>query len=538
MSSKNKNLWAIAVVSIVIFIVGVQTTTAKNIKDFNYCAEANPVTFNAQLATDGATFNASSRPLYNRLVGVEVGTTRVGPSLAKSWRVSDNGREFIFYLRDGVVFHTTDYFKPTRNLNAEDVLFTFSRMRDRKHPYHMVGGGKYPSFLAQQMGEIIERIEIVDPMTIKFVLHRPEAPFLANLAMDFASILSAEYGAKLLKDKTPELIDQKPIGTGPFVFVSYKKGQAIHYRANEKYFEGPPKVEKLHFSIVENSGARLLKLKSGECDLMPEPSPESIEDIRQDPNLKILQQPGLNIAYMAMHTAMQPFDDVLVRKAIHHALNREKYIQVVYLGNAQVAKNPIPPTMWSYNRKIQDYDYSVTKAKALLAKSKSPQGFATDLWYADISRPYNPDSRKMAELIAEDLRAIGIQVTLRSLGWQQFLKRSRKGELPMSIQGWTGDNGDPDNFLNNLRSCQSREGGNNRAFWCHKRFSFLVDRARVTTNIRVRTKYYEEAQQIFKEEAPWVTLAHSIVFKVARKNLQGYRISPFGVIEFHKVSVQ
>jgi ABC-type transport system substrate-binding protein len=143
----------------------------------------------------------------------------------------------------------------------------------------------------------------------------------------------------------------------------------------------------------------------------------------------------------------------------------------------------------------------------------------------------------MAELIQKDLAAVGIRVKIRVFEWQDFLARSRNGEPPMSLQGWTGDNGDPDNFLNNLLSCQSIASGNNRARWCDKEFSFRIDRARVTTDIRQRTKFYEDAQRIFKEQVPWVTIAHSIAFKAARKGAEGFKVSPFGVIEFHKAKV-
>ncbi len=476
--------------------------------------------------------------MYNRLVGFEPGTTRVSPSLAKSWSVSPNGRDIIFHLREGVKFHTTAYFTPKRDFNADDVLFTFHRMSDPDHPYHNVSGGQYPSFLAQQMSEIIEKIEKIDDHTVRFSLKRPEAPFLANLAMDFASILSAEYGAKLLAQKKPENIDKIPVGTGPFFFIDYVKDKAIHYQAHIHYFDGRANVDKLTFKIVLDPHKRLEALKKNECQLMPEPLPESLALIRKDPNLKLLQHPGLNIAYLAMATQKPPYSNILVRKALQHALNRELYIHEVYLGNAQVAKNPIPPTMWSYSRRTLDYDYNVGKAKKLLAQAGFASGFETDLAFADISRPYNPNARKMAELIQTDLAAIGIKVKLLAFDWQDFLRRSRNGEFTLSIQGWTGDNGDPDNFLNNLLSCQAINAGNNRAQWCNKRFSFFVDRARVTTDIRTRTKFYEDAQKIFKEEVPWVTLAHSIVFKVSRTNIDGYRISPFGVIEFHRVSMK
>lgn len=505
---------------------------------FTYCAEANPATFNAQLATDGATFNASSRTMYNRLVGFELGTTRVSPSLAKSWTLSPDGKSITFKLREGVQFHSTDYFTPSRLFNADDVLFTINRMREKDHPFHKIGGGEYPSFQAQQMNEIIDKIEKLDSMTVVFTLRRPEAPFLANLAMDFMSILSAEYGEKLINENKLENIDKLPVGTGPFVFVWYEKDKSIRYKAHENYFEGRSKIDHLVFSIATDPSARLQKLQKNECQLMPDPSPEALELIKKNPKLRLLQQPGLNISYLAMSSERMPFANILVRKAIHHALNRELYIKEVFGGNAQVAKNPIPPTMWSYNRYTQDLEYNIKKAKAYLAQAGLSDGFETEIWYSDVSRPYNPSPKKMAELIQKDLLTIGVKAKLVQLDWQEFLERSRKGEPPLSIQGWTGDNGDPDNFLNNLLSCQAIASGNNRARWCNKKFSFLIDRARVTTNIRLRTKFYEEAQVVFKSEVPWVTLSHSIVFKAVRKNIEGYRLSPFGVIEFHKVNIK
>ena len=528
--------------NVLLMIVGglcrAEERTLANTKTFTYCAEASPVAFNAQVATDGATFNASSRAIYNRLVGIEGRTTKIIPSLAKSWSVSPDGLNITFKLREKVLFQTTDYFTPTRYFNADDVLFSINRMRDVNHPFHKVGGGHYPNYEAQQMGEVIEKIVKVDDLTILFRLRRPEAPFLANLAMDFASILSAEYGEKLLREKKTENMDQLPVGTGPFTYVWYEKNKSIRYKANPNYFEGRPFIEQLVFLIVPDPEQRLIKTQNNECQLMPNPPPEKLAEIKKDRRFKVLQQPGLNVAYLSMSVDKPPFDNVKVRRAIHHALNREKYVRAVYGGHAQVAKNPIPPTLWSYNRRTSDYDYNVGRAKSLLSEANRASGFVTDLWYADTTRPYNPNPKLMAELIRDDLAALGIQVKLHALPWQEYLKRSRAGEFPMSLQGWSGDNGDPDNFLNNLLSCQAITSGNNRARWCNKRFSFLVDRARVTTDIRKRTKFYEEAQEVFKEDVPWVTLAHSIVFQVVRQDVQGYKLNPFDVVELKDVRVK
>ncbi len=530
-----KWLWAIALLCHGVCNGVCIDASASAEKSFVYCAEAKPSSFNPQIATDGATFNASSVTIYNRLVDIDGSTSRVIPSLAESWTVSPDGREITFKLRKNVEFQTTDYFKPTRALNADDVLFSFNRMRDPEHPFHKVGGGVYPNFDAQQMGTIVESIDKVDDLTVRFKLKRPEAPFLANLAMDFASIFSAEYGAKLIAEKKLANIDNLPVGTGPFTFVWYEKEKSILYRAHSNYFAGRPKIDRLTFLIVTDPAARVYKLQKNECQFVSEPLPSSLSNIKGDPNLKLYSLPGPNISYVAFNVEKAPFNKVEVRKALYHAMNREAYIKQVYGGKAQLAKNPIPPTMWSYNRYTPDYDFSPTKAKELLKSAGLPDGFETELYFASVSRPYNPDPQKTAELIRADLAAIGVKVKLVHLEWQDFLKRTRSGEPPMALLGWTSDNGDPDNFLNNLLSCNSIPSGNNRARWCDKRYSFLVDRARVTTNIRIRTKFYEEAQLIFKSEAPWVMIAHGTVYKAARKNVEGYKISPFGTDNFSTV---
>src|SRR5262249_31700974 len=148
------------------------------------------------------------------------------------------------------------------------VLFSFNRMMKKDHPYHGVNGGTYEYFDSMEMGKLIKSIDKVDDHTVKFTLHQPETPFLANMAMAFASILSAEYGDQLLKAKTPEKIDLEPVGTGPFIFKSYKKDSEIRYEANPNYFEGKPQIEKLVFAITKEPTVRIQKLKRGECNLI------------------------------------------------------------------------------------------------------------------------------------------------------------------------------------------------------------------------------------------------------------------------------
>ncbi len=511
---------------------------AQAAKTFVYCSEASPKTFNPQLGTDGATFNASSRPVYNRLVDFERGTTKVIPSLAEKWDVSKDGKTITFHLRKNVQFHTTPYFTPTRPFNADDVLFTFNRMLKADHPYNKVSGGVYEYFTSMDMNKLIKSIDKVDDHTVKFVLTRAEAPIIANMAMDFASILSAEYGDQLLKAKKQEMMDIQPVGTGPFVWKSYRKDSEIRYEANPTYFEGKSPLDRLVFAITKDPNVRIQKLKRGECHFVAEPPPTDLKALRADSKITVMEQEGLNVAYLGINVTKPPFDKLEVRKALAHALNRQSYIDAIYLGNAVVAKNPIPPTMWSYNEKTVDDDFDIAKSKQLLTKAGFPNGFQTTLWYMPVSRPYNPNGKKMGEMMQADLAKVGIKADLQTFDWGAYLDKARAGQHQLIMMGWTGDNGDPDNFLSVLLSCEAAKNGSNYSRWCYQPFEKLIDQAKVGSDQKARTKLYQEAQIVFKSQAPWVTLAHSKAFRAMTKNVQGYKMSPLGTDAFYGVDLK
>lgn len=523
--------------SLMIMILGSFASTAWAGKDLVYCSEGSPSIFNPQLATDGTTFNAT-RGIYNRLVEFKTGETTIIPGLAESWEVSKDGLTYTFKLRKGVKFHKTAAFTPSREFNADDVLFSFNRQRQKDHPYHLVNGGSYEYFRSMEMGSIIKDLQKMDDHTVKFVLSKPEAPFLANLAMDFASILSKEYADKLMSEKKADTLDLQPVGTGPFIFVKYVKDQVIRYKANEQYFRGKPALDNLVFTITQDPNVRMQKLKAGECQFATEPPPQDIPGLKQNPGLAVMEQAGLNVGYIAMNVEKKPFDNKLVRQAINHALNRQAYIEAIYFGNATTAVNPLPPTIWGYNKGVKDMDYNPEKAKELLKKAGFPNGFETELWTLPVSRPYNPNGKKMGEMMQADLAKVGIKVKLVTYDWPTYLAKSKKGEHAMMQMGWTGDNGDPDNFLNVLLGCPAVSAGSNYARWCHKSYAALMDKARTVTDIKERAKLYEKAQTIFKEEAPWVTIAHSKVFRVMSKKVDGYKIDPFGGDHFETVTVK
>lgn len=507
-------------------------------KTFIYCSEGSPSTFSPMLASDGTTFNASSSAVFNRLVEFKGGTTEIQPALAESWSTDKTGLIFTFKLRKGVKFQTTAYFTPTRELNADDVLFTFNRQRQKDHPYNKVSGGGYEYFEGMEMSKIIKDIKKVDDLTVQFELSQKEAPFLANLAMDFASIVSAEYADKMAAAKTMEKFDTLPVGTGPFVYESYQKDTTIKYNANPTYFRGKPAIDKLVFAITKDPSVRTQKLKAGECNLIAEPAPADIEQLKANKKITVSEKEGLNVGYLAFNTEKKPFDNLLVRQAIAHALNRGSYISSIYMNRAVVATNPIPPTIWSYNTKTVNEDYNIAKAKELLKKAGYPNGFETELWTLPVSRPYNPSGKKMGELMQGDLEKVGIKVKLVSFDWPTYLEKAKHGEHQMIQFGWTGDNGDPDNFFNVLLGCASVEAGSNYARWCNKSFNDLIQQAKQTNDVKKRTQLYMQAQEVFKKETPWATLAHAKVYRAMSKNVTGYQINPFGTENFEHVDIK
>jgi len=506
-------------------------------KTLVYCSEGSPEGFDPALYTAGTTFDASSRPVYNRLLEFEPGTTNPVPALAESYEVSDDGLQYTFKLRPGVKFQTTEFFTPTRDLNADDVLFSFERQLKADHPWHQyVAGAAWEYFNGMGFPDLIASIEKVDDMTVKFTLKQKEAPFIANLGMDFASIMSKEYADKLEADGKKEQLNQMPVGTGPFAFVAYQQDAVIRYKANADYWGGKEKIDDLVFAITTDAAVRLQKLKAGECHVFPYPNAADVESMKADSNLQVMEQEGLNIAYLAFNTKQAPFDRTDVRKALAQAVNKQAIVDAVFQGLATPATNPIPPTMWSYNKAVEDDKYDPAAAKAAL-EAAGVKDLSMKIWAMPVARPYMLNARRAAELIQADFAAVGVKVEIVSYEWAEYLKLSKAQDRDGAVMlGWTGDNGDPDNFLHTLLGCAA-VGGNNRAQWCNEEFDKIVNAAKVTVDQGERTKLYEEAQVVFKREAPWITLDHSLVVMPMSAKVSGYVMSPLGHHSFSGVDI-
>ncbi len=530
---KTKKLFGAALLVSTMLVTG-----AANAKSLVYCSEGSPENFTPAMNTTGTSLDAA-RPVFNKLVQFTPGTTQVEPGLAESWDITDGGKTITFHLRKGVKFHSgVNGFTPSRDFNADDVIWSFERQWKADHPYAKVSGGAYDYFNDMSMPDLLDTITKTDDNTVVMKLKAPNAPIMANLAMDFATIESAEYADYLMKKGTPEQFDQIPVGTGPFIFVDYQKDAVIRFKANDAYWGGKPKVDDLVYAITPDASVRWQKLQANECQVMIAPNPADLEAMKANADVNVLEQAGLNIGYMAMNAQKPPFDKVEVRKAIAMAIDRDAILKEVYQGAGQKAKNPIPPTMWSYDDSTVDIEYNPEKAKEML-KAAGVEKLDSDLWWMPVQRPYNPNAKRMAEMVQADLAKVGINVTLVSYEWGEYRKRMQAGEHQMGFLGWTGDNGDPDNFLAVLLGCnkEGKPNANNIPKWCNTKFQEDIGKAVEITDMAERTKLYQDAQKIVAAEVPWLNVAHSTVFEPIRKSVSGYKVSPLGSHEFQNVDV-
>ena len=473
-------------------------------------------------ATDGESIKAGIQVLEN-LVIFGKDSMNVEPQLAESWKVSDDGLTWTFKLRKGVKFHDGHPF------NAQAVYDSFARVVFKEHPYNSYGQWKYTSM---SLGPVKD-IKVVDDYTIALITEKPYAPLLNNLALWLCPILSPKSMADL-KDK----IGTRPVGTGPFKFVSWTKDDQIVLERNNDYWGEKAKVNKIILKSIPEPSARLMALQSGTVDIADDLDPDSIALVKKNPKIAIIERPSVNVGYLAFNTEKPRLKDPKVRQALSHAVDKDTLIKSIFAGLAIPAKNPFPPSIWSYNDAIKAYDYNPEKAKKLLAEAKFDFNTEIELWAMPVSRAYMPEPVKTAELIQAYFAAVGVKAKIVRHEWGAYLSKTSNGEHDMCMLGWLGGNADPDNFLYGLLSADTAKtpGAANVAIWKNAEFTDLCLMGQKTFNKAERTKIYLKAQEIFHAEAPWMPLVHSTIVRCYSTKLHDVPLRPNGLNSFQMVS--
>ncbi|RLC04572.1 MAG: ABC transporter substrate-binding protein [Deltaproteobacteria bacterium] len=536
---KHKNLIRLLSLCLILFFAVAAVPGSAISKTLVFGRGGDSVGLDPAYETDGNSFMVCDN-IFEALVAYADESTALEPGLAKSWDIASDGKTYTFHLQKGVKFHDGTPF------NANAVVFSIGRMmKDRSVKFNGMGWDipaqeRPPEYwVSMEMDDTIGSIEAVDDYTVVFKLKRVEAPFLANMGMDFADIISPTAFLK-----NPKEFLRNPVGTGPFKFAKWVKDDRIVLEKNKDYWDksGGPYLDKLIFRSIPENSVRFLELKTGNIHICQFPNPADIDLAKKDSNLILPTQPGMNVGYLSFNHTKEPWkSNVNLRKAIAHGINRKAIVDNIYQGMGQVAKNPIPPTMWGYNKSVPGYVYDIDLAKEYLAKAGYPEGKGLGeitLWSMPVPRPYNPEGQKIGVAMAADLKKLGITARIVSYDWGTYLKRQREQPEDMDLfqLGWTGDNGDPDNFLAVL--FDGLASSSIRTQWHNETYHNLMLKGKQTVDQAKRTKIYEDALQLMFDECPVIPVAHSTVIWPSLKSVQNFKLHPTGSVRMKNVKLK
>ena len=483
---------------------------------------AEPVALDPAQVTD-LNSNRVGRRVVETLVMFADDSTQVVPGLAESWTISRDGLTYTFKLRKGITFHDGTPF------NAAAVKFSIERQINPEHPASKLG--KYP-FAAYFFGNV-KAVEAMDDSTVRFVLKEPRASFLAILTAGAASVVSPTAAMKAGQDYATT-----PVGTGPFKFVAWDRGQRVVLEKNPSYWRFPVKLDRVIFRPITDDQARLTELLTGALDLIVGTPPDFVDQLEKDPKVTLQRQVGAHVWYLGFNNAKKPFDDRRVRQALNYAVNKEAIVRDVLKGTGAVAKGPVLPGTWGDDVGLKPFPYDPARARQLLAEAGYPNGFSTTLWVPESgSGMQSPVA--MSTVIQSNLKAVGVTASLLTMEWGTYLAKLRTKEQEMFALSWMAGSEDPDLVLYPLlHSSQWTPVGPNRAMYKNPRFDEALTQARLTTDQAKRAELYREAQRLLHDDPPWIFIDHEVQTAAYVKRVQGFKLHPSFDLRVETISLK
>jgi peptide/nickel transport system substrate-binding protein len=466
--------------------------------------------------------------IFETLVKYEKEGNTLVPCLAESWKSSEDGLSFIFYLRKNVEFHDGT------KLDANAVEFNFQRWMNTKSPYHN-GKFSYWNYVFGGFPGFIKEVDALSDYVIQIKLRKPYGPFLSALAMPCFGIQSPTAIKKLGNE-----IYKYPVGTGPFSFKSWKPNKSVILKKNDKYWGSNAKVDEVEFRVIGSSEERVKQLEIGNINIADNLGPDDVMRIENNQMLQLFLRPSFNVGYLAMNNQKSPLNNRKVRIAISKAINKEGLISEAFNNIAKPAKTLIPPTLWGYNEGIKQSEYNPQKAMKLLKEAGYPNGFKTTLWVMKNSRSYMPKPMLTAQFIQKNLKAIKIDADIVTFEWDKYLEKIKEGKHNLALIGWTGDMVDPDNFLYTLLASENAKPGiaGNFSFYKDANVDTLLTQARQINNIVFRKSLYRKLLEKVDYDMPSVPLVHTMPVIAAQLSVKGYIPCITGVESLEKVDIE
>jgi len=449
--------------------------------------------------------------VYDGLVRYKSGTLEVEPALATEWEISEDGTVYTFTLREGVTFHDGSAF------DAEAVKFNFDRMLNEDHPYHDTGPFPLAFFFSA-----IEETEVVDPMTVRFTLNAPYAPFLSNLAYPTGLIVSPAAVERHGAD-----FGRNPSGTGPFTFAEWRSNEAVVVEKNPDYWDGAPALDAVIFRPITDANTRVAEMLAGGIDMMVEVPPNALSQFQGD-DFAVVEQAGPHVWFLILNAKEGPFANKMVRQAANYAVNKSALVNDVLEGTAEVAAGPTPPAFaWAYNEDLEPYPYDPEKARELIAESGVEDLDLT--FYVTEGGSGMLDPVAMGTAIQADLNAVGFDVTIETYEWNTFLGEVNpglEGKADMAEMAWMTNDPDTLPYLALRTEAWPDKGGFNSGYYSNPEVDELLNEARVATDQDRRAELYKQMQEIVHEEAPWVFVANWKQNAVTNDRVEDFRLEP------------
>jgi peptide/nickel transport system substrate-binding protein len=474
-------------------------------------------------ATDGMSLNLTQE-MMKGLVEFKLGSFDVAPAIAQSWKMTRDGLHWTFELKKGLKF------SDGTPIDAAAVKFNFDRWRLTKNPYHQ----NYPyGYYADMFGGfpgLITAVDVLNPQTVAFTLSRPLGPFLRDLAMPSFAIASPSAIRKNLAG-----FGNQPVGYGPYMLKEWVKDDHITLVANPTWQGQKPAYATVIVRDIPDQATSVLEMQRGGIDFLTDPRPDDAAQLAKQSGITVYNQPSNNNSYLALNVQKTAFGNVAVRRAVAYAIDVRAIVKAFYSSGAVVATNWTPPGMLGEDRSLQPYPYDPAKARQLLAQAGLPNGFSTDLYYPTTPRPYMPEPQRIAEAIQADLQKAGIKVTLEPFEFGVFLEKVRNGEHQMCLIGWSGDNGDPDNFFYPLLdkdSALAKPNGQNYSFWEDDAFHRLIVKGQTTLDDASRAVVYRAANDMVRDQVPALPMVHTTVPVIVKSSIGGFVPSPDTHIAF------
>jgi peptide/nickel transport system substrate-binding protein len=474
---------------------------------------ADPTGFDPE-AVENNTSGFVMAAVFDSLVHYKTGSTEVEPGLAERWDLTPDGMQYTFHLRPGVKFHDGTV------LNANTYIQTIARQLDKSSPIYIYNTGPVEGYEEFTFGPVAS-YRAAGENAVEFKMKEPSAGFLNSLAMVWNGVVSPAAAAKFGKD-----FRNNPVGTGPFVFKEWRSRDQILLEAFPDYWRGKPKLDRIVYKVLPDPQAALLGLRRGEVHILADVGAPTIPALRQEQSVNLVTQPGLAVSGVSLPCDVKPFDDVRVRRALNLAVDKEAINKALFQGLADVMTSPLPPAQWGFDKSIKGYGYDPDQAKKLLAEAGIQPGFRVEFLTYNSPRGYNSAGADLAVAIQGYLRRVGIETDLRRMDMGAFLSTVRSGKYEgIKMQGWTGDNGDPDNFAGALFGSKEIPINNLSHYKNPEVDAMLRDAAREVDHDK-RVQMYSKIQKQIVDDAPWIFINCTQQIRAVRKEVQNYHLNP------------